>query len=187
MSWPSWSSCSTMVPTPRVLHAQGSHAQGSLAESSHAQGSRVPGSQAEAGAEGQLFLVVPRIGTQSPWSSKATDIARNCGLSQVRRLERGIAYRVRLKGMLSEKVFEAIRTTLHDRMTETVLVNASDAATLFSHHEPAPLGSVDILEGGREALVDANVALGLALAEDEIDYLVDAFQGLGRNPPTSNS
>ncbi len=132
--------------------------------------------------EGQLFLVVPRIGTQSPWSSKATDIARNCGLGQVRRIERGIAYRVKLKGMLSEKAFEAIRATLHDRMTETVLADASDAATLFAHHAPAPLGSVDILEGGRDALAQANVALGLALAEDEVDYLVDAFRHLGRNP-----
>ncbi|WP_445000487.1 phosphoribosylformylglycinamidine synthase [Halomonas mongoliensis] len=151
----------------------GSHLQGS-----HLQGSDIEGAR----AEGQLFLVVPRIGTQSPWSSKATDIAHSCGLKGVRRLERGIAYRVKLKGMLSEKVFEAIRATLHDRMTETVLADASDAARLFAHHEPAPLGSVDILEGGREALVAANVALGLALAEDEIDYLVAAFGDLGRNP-----
>ncbi|MFY0989633.1 phosphoribosylformylglycinamidine synthase [Halomonas sp. C05BenzN] len=132
--------------------------------------------------DGQLFLVVPRIGTQSPWSSKATDIARNCGLDQVRRIERGIAYRVRLKGMLSEKAFDRIVAALHDRMTETVLANASDAAKLFAHHEPAPLGSVDILEGGREALATANVELGLALAEDEIDYLLEAFRELGRNP-----
>ncbi|WP_444985733.1 phosphoribosylformylglycinamidine synthase [Halomonas mongoliensis] len=150
---------------------------------SQLQGSQLQGSDVEgARAEGQLFLVVPRIGTQSPWSSKATDIAHSCGLKGVRRLERGIAYRVKLKGMLSEKVFEAIRATLHDRMTETVLADASDAAKLFAHHEPAPLGSVDVLEGGREALVDANVALGLALAEDEIDYLVEAFGDLGRNP-----
>ncbi|WP_444989301.1 phosphoribosylformylglycinamidine synthase [Halomonas mongoliensis] len=151
----------------------GSHLQGSHLQSSDIEGAR---------AEGQLFLVVPRIGTQSPWSSKATDIAHSCGLKGVRRLERGIAYRVKLKGMLSEKVFEAIRATLHDRMTETVLADASDAARLFAHHEPAPLGSVDILEGGREALVAANAALGLALAEDEIDYLVAAFGDLGRNP-----
>ncbi|MDY7117356.1 phosphoribosylformylglycinamidine synthase [Halomonas sp. SSL-5] len=132
--------------------------------------------------EGQLFLVVPRIGTQSPWSSKATDIAHNCGLSQVRRIERGIAYRVRLKGMLSEKAFARIIAALHDRMTETVLTDSSDAAKLFAHHEPAPLGSVDLLAGGREALVTANAELGLALADDEIDYLVDAFRDLGRNP-----
>jgi len=133
-------------------------------------------------AEGQLFLVVPRIGTQSPWSSKATDIAHNCGLVGVRRIERGIAYRVKLKGMLSETVFEAIVASLHDRMTETVLADASDAATLFAHHEPAPLGRVELLEGGRAALEAANLALGLALADDEIDYLLEAFHGLDRNP-----
>ncbi|MDR5904727.1 phosphoribosylformylglycinamidine synthase [Franzmannia qiaohouensis] len=140
------------------------------------------GSEAGAPQEGHLFLVVPRIGTQSPWSSKATDIARNCGLARVRRVERGVAYRVRLSGTLSEDAFEAIVATLHDRMTETVLANSSDAARLFAHHEPAPLGQVDILEGGREALAEANRQLGLALAEDEIDYLLEAFQGLGRNP-----
>ncbi|XKE44853.1 phosphoribosylformylglycinamidine synthase [Halomonas organivorans] len=136
----------------------------------------------EAASEGRLFLVVPRIGTQSPWSSKATDIAHNCGLSKVRRLERGIAYRVRFAGALSEEAFEAVTAALHDRMTETVLFDASDAARLFAHHEPAPLGQVDLLGGGRPALVEANVALGLALAEDEIDYLCEAFQGLERNP-----
>ncbi|APX94877.1 phosphoribosylformylglycinamidine synthase [Halomonas sp. 1513] len=140
------------------------------------------GSQAGAAQEGHLFLVVPRIGTQSPWSSKATDIAHNCGLAKVRRVERGVAYRVRLNGTLSEDAFEAIVATLHDRMTETVLANSSDAARLFAHHEPAPLGQVDILDGGRAALAEANVQLGLALAEDEIDYLLEAFQGLGRNP-----
>ncbi|PAU76160.1 phosphoribosylformylglycinamidine synthase [Halomonas salipaludis] len=140
------------------------------------------GSEAGAPQEGHLFLVVPRIGTQSPWSSKATDIAHNCGLARVRRVERGVAYRVRLSGTLSEDAFEAIVATLHDRMTETVLANSSDAARLFAHHEPAPLGQVDILEGGRQALAEANRQLGLALAEDEIDYLLEAFQGLGRNP-----
>ncbi|PRY71746.1 phosphoribosylformylglycinamidine synthase [Halomonas ventosae] len=133
-------------------------------------------------AEGQLVLVVPRIGTQSPWSSKATDIAHNCGLDRVRRIERGVAYRVKVAGALSEGAFERIRAALHDRMTESVLADASDAARLFAHHEPAPLGSVDVLEGGREALVTANAELGLALAEDEIDYLVEAFRDLGRNP-----
>ncbi|NIC04721.1 phosphoribosylformylglycinamidine synthase [Halomonas sp. DX6] len=139
-------------------------------------------SQSAFDSEGQLFLVVPRIGTQSPWSSKATDIARNCGLGRVRRIERGIAYRVVLKAPMSEAAFMAIRETLHDRMTESVLTDASDAARLFAHHEPAPLGQVNILEGGRAALEEANLSLGLALAEDEIDYLVDAFRDLERNP-----
>ncbi|MCK2041390.1 phosphoribosylformylglycinamidine synthase [Chromohalobacter sp. TMW 2.2308] len=132
--------------------------------------------------EGHLLLVVPRLGTLSPWSSKATDIAHNCGLTQVRRIERGIAYRVTLNGSLDESAFASLVAALHDPMTETVLANASDAAKLFERHEPAPLGRVDVLEGGRDALVDANDALGLALAEDEIDYLLDAFQELDRNP-----
>ncbi|GHA99544.1 phosphoribosylformylglycinamidine synthase [Modicisalibacter luteus] len=137
---------------------------------------------ADESREGHLFLVVPRLGTLSPWSSKATDIAHNCGLSQVRRIERGVAYRVKLGGVLSEEAFNAIVAMLHDRMTESVLANASDAVKLFAHHDPAPLGQVDILEGGRAALEAANGELGLALAEDEIDYLVQSFQDLGRNP-----
>ncbi|WP_328717139.1 phosphoribosylformylglycinamidine synthase [Halomonas elongata] len=140
------------------------------------------GTAREAPPKGRLFLVVPRIGTQSPWSSKATDIAHNCGLTKVRRLERGIAYRVQFAGELSEADFEAVTAALHDRMTETVLFDASDAARLFAHHEPAPLGQVNLLEGGRAALETANVELGLALAEDEIDYLCEAFRGLERNP-----
>lgn len=128
------------------------------------------------------MLVVPRIGTQSPWSSKATDIAHNCGLVRVRRLERGIAWRIVVKGSLQQAHFDAIVAALHDRMTETVLSNSSDAAQLFADHDPTPLGQVDIHQGGREALVTANLALGLALAEDEIDYLVEAFTELGRNP-----
>ncbi|RDB42931.1 phosphoribosylformylglycinamidine synthase [Halomonas sp. DQ26W] len=136
----------------------------------------------DAGAEGQLFLVVPRIGTQSPWSSKATDIVHSCGLAKIRRLERGIAYRVTLKAPMSESAFTAIVETLHDRMTENVLADPSDAAKLFAHHEPVPLGQVNILEGGRGALEAANGELGLALASDEIDYLLAAFQELARNP-----
>ncbi|MCT8467310.1 phosphoribosylformylglycinamidine synthase [Chromohalobacter canadensis] len=132
--------------------------------------------------EGHLLLVVPRLGTLSPWSSKATDIAHNCGLTQIRRIERGIAYRVTLKGSLDEAAFASLVAALHDPMTETVLANASDAVKLFERHEPAPLGRVDVLGGGRAALAEANDALGLALADDEIDYLLDAFQGLDRNP-----
>ena len=130
----------------------------------------------------QRFLVVPRLGTQSPWSSKATDIAHNCGLSQISRIERGIDYRVELRGAPSTEQLEAISALLHDRMTENVLADVAEAGKLFAHHSPAPLGSVDILEGGRDALVTANRELGLALADDEIDYLVAAFIELGRNP-----
>ncbi|MGM0543248.1 MAG: phosphoribosylformylglycinamidine synthase [Pseudomonadota bacterium] len=130
----------------------------------------------------QRFLVVPRIGTQSPWSSKATDIARNCGVTGVSRIERGIDYRIAFSVVPDEDAMAAVVACLHDRMTETVLADASDAAKLFAHHEPAPLGSVDIMSGGREALATANRELGLALADDEIDYLVEAFNELDRNP-----
>ena len=129
---------------------------------------------------GRLLLTIPRFGTISPWSSKASDIARNCGLEKIRRLERGIAYYV--SGELSDADVQQVAALLHDRMTQLVLSNLQDAAKLFSHAEPKPLTAVDILGGGRAALEKANVELGLALAEDEIDYLVSAFQNLARNP-----
>ncbi|WP_299178232.1 phosphoribosylformylglycinamidine synthase [uncultured Neptuniibacter sp.] len=131
---------------------------------------------------GQLFLVVPRPGTISPWSSKATDIAHNCGLAEIKRLERGVAYYVTVSSELSAQEAEQIKADLHDRMVEAVLSSIDEAAGLFTEDQPAPMTSVDILGGGRGALVAANTDLGLALAEDEIDYLVDAFQELGRNP-----
>ena len=129
---------------------------------------------------GRLFLVVPRFGTISPWSSKASDIAHNCGLSNIQRLERGIAFYV--SGELSEADAVAVADVLHDRMTQLVLSKLEDAAGLFSHAQPKPLTAVDVLAGGRAALEKANVELGLALADDEIDYLVNAFLGLKRNP-----
>lgn len=129
---------------------------------------------------GRLFLVLPRFGTISPWSSKASDIARNCGLAKVQRLERGIAYYI--VGEFSEAEAELIAASLHDRMTQLVLDNLEQAAGLFSHAQPKPLTVVDVLGGGRAALEQANVELGLALAEDEIDYLVTSFTSLGRNP-----
>jgi phosphoribosylformylglycinamidine synthase len=129
---------------------------------------------------GKLFLTIPRFGTISPWSSKASDIARNCGLAKVQRLERGIAYYV--SGELSEADSAAVAALLHDRMTQLVLSALEDAAALFSHAQPKPLTAVDVLGGGRAALAQANQDLGLALAEDEIDYLVKSFNDLGRNP-----
>ncbi|WP_417779906.1 phosphoribosylformylglycinamidine synthase [Stutzerimonas xanthomarina] len=129
---------------------------------------------------GRLFLVIPRFGTISPWSSKASDIARNCGLDKIQRLERGIAYYV--EGELSDADASLVSAVLHDRMTQLVLEQFEGAADLFSHAQPKPLRAIDVLGGGRTALEQANVELGLALAEDEIDYLVTSFNGLGRNP-----
>ncbi|RXF00674.1 phosphoribosylformylglycinamidine synthase [Pseudoalteromonas sp. PS5] len=130
--------------------------------------------------EGKLILVTPRVGTISPWASKATDIANNCGLTQVHRVERGIAYYV--EGELTQTQFEEVAQLLHDRMTESVHTELDDAAKLFRTETPRPMSSVDILGGGREALAVANVEQGFALADDEIDYLVESFEKLGRNP-----
>ncbi|MFV0476503.1 MAG: phosphoribosylformylglycinamidine synthase [Parahaliea sp.] len=129
-----------------------------------------------------LFLSVPRPGTISPWSSKATDIIHNCALAGVQRVERGVAHYLRVPTALSGSQRQAVLALLHDRMTEVVLYELTAASILFSEAEPAPLAVVDILTGGREALEAADKNLGLALAGDEIDYLLDSFQHLERNP-----
>ena len=131
---------------------------------------------------GSLFLVAPRAGTISPWSSKATDIAHNCGLKNIARLERGVAYYVESTSALSAQHEAIIASQIHDRMTEMVLHEFSAAEKLFAHTAPAPGGHVDVLSGGREALVKANRELGLALSEDEIDYLLKHFLSIKRNP-----
>ena len=144
-----------------------------------------PGNAANSPASSRdesLILVVPRPGTISPWASKATDIAHNCGLHKVRRLERGLAYYLTLPEAIGAQARQAIAELLHDRMTEAVLTDAADAQCLFRRATPAAMRQVDVLAGGREALQQADRDLGLALAEDEIDYLVDSFIELGRNP-----
>ncbi|MBW4967472.1 phosphoribosylformylglycinamidine synthase [Pseudoalteromonas sp. CR1] len=129
---------------------------------------------------GTLVLVTPRPGTISPWASKATDIAHNCGLKQVHRVERGIAYYI--EGELSAEQLGQVTALLHDRMTEATHTELEAAAQLFRNDSPREMSSVDILGGGREALAVANVDQGFALADDEIDYLVENFKKLGRNP-----
>ncbi len=129
-------------------------------------------------ASGTLYLVVPRPGTISPWSSKATDIAHNSGLSAIKRLERGIAYYMEGAPPGNAK----LAALLYDRMTETVLGDLQAASVLFETAKPKPLRSVDISQAGKASLVKANSDFGLALADDEIDYLYDAYRGLGRNP-----
>ncbi|MFO1451650.1 MAG: phosphoribosylformylglycinamidine synthase, partial [Opitutaceae bacterium] len=131
---------------------------------------------------GRSLVVAPRPGTLSPWSSKATDIARICGLTAVARIERVIAYTLDSALPLSEPQVAAARAHLHDRMTQAVFDDLESCHILFRHEAPRPLASVPVLARGREALVEANSALGLALAEDEIDYLVSAFRTLGRDP-----
>ncbi len=131
--------------------------------------------------QGARFVVVPRIGTISPWSSKATDIAAHCGLGGVERLERGIVYHV-CPALLAETHRDAIAALLHDRMTECVLMNVEAADALFEARAPAPLLCVDVLGQGRTALETVNRELGLALSDDEVDYLLESFLDLGRNP-----
>jgi len=132
--------------------------------------------------EGSLLLVTPRPGTISPWSSKSTDIAHNCGLSQIKRLERGTAYYISSSSELTDEQQLVLRGLVHDRMMETVFSSFDMAEQLFTVAEPAPVTEVDVLSGGRAALEQANISLGLALAEDEIDYLLESFSGLKRNP-----
>ncbi|MET0855805.1 MAG: phosphoribosylformylglycinamidine synthase, partial [Telluria sp.] len=146
-----------------------------------------------AGGALEEFFVIPRFGTISPWASKATDIAHNCGMAQVHRIERGVAYSIALKGgilgtslgaakKLTDSELQAVAGLLHDRMTESVLRNADQAAQLFRELEAKPLESIDLLGEGKAALEFANSDLGLALSDDEIDYLVEAFTRAKRNP-----
>ena len=132
-------------------------------------------------------VVAPRLGTVSPWASKATDIARNCGLNP-HRVERLVEYKIGLqrkligRHQLSKSDLDAVAALLHDRMTESVLASRDEARALFTELHPEPLAHVVVLAGGRAALEQANTDWGLALAADEIDYLMDAFTKLGRNP-----
>jgi phosphoribosylformylglycinamidine synthase len=127
---------------------------------------------------GRMVLVTPRLGTISPWSSKASDIARQCGLGGlVRRIERGTAYHLEGAGELA-----AALPQLHDRMTEAVLGSLAEAEALFRHVAPKPLAEIDVLGRGRLAVEEANAALGLALAPDEVDYLLAYFDSRRRNP-----
>ena len=118
----------------------------------------------------QIVHIVPRAGTISPWSSKATDIAHACGLNTVARIERGVAYAISGSVAFDESQLAGLAAVLFDRMTESVLPGTSDGSSLFEKHERAPLGMVPLLEDGPAALVRANAELGLALSNDEIDY-----------------
>ncbi|WP_168417785.1 phosphoribosylformylglycinamidine synthase [Acinetobacter towneri] len=131
----------------------------------------------QAASDEVQILVTPRVGTISPWSSKATDIFANCN-TPVHRLERGVLFT--LKGISA--VSNEVKQVLHDRMTESVFNHIDDAAALFTETEPKPLNSIDILGEGKSALVKANSEFGFALSDEEIDYLTDAFIKLGRNP-----
>ena len=139
-----------------------------------------PEPETEPDRDGIFLLVTPRPGTISPWSSKATDIAVHCGMDKINRIERGVAWFVR--GAKNETALDAVKAAIHDRMTEIVCEHDDDVDLLFRHSQPRPLRTVDVLGRGRAALEQANRDWGLALAGDEMDYLVEQFSALGRNP-----
>ena len=162
------------VETSRALTADESAVLAKLLEYGPAQ---------EKAAKGELFLVVPRFGSVSPWASKATDIAHSCGLDAILRIERGIAFTFAKRiGAFSEMDKANLRAAIHDRMTETVLASLGAADGLFAHVEPKPLTSIDLIGQGKSAIEAANREMGLALAPDEIDYLADKFGAMQRNP-----
>ena len=143
---------------------------------------------AEAHASALILRVIPRLGTMSAWASKATDIAHNCGFASVLRIERGLHYvltpeRNWLKTQkLDAAMLAQAADCLHDRMTETVVDASFDPQALFASLPGKPMRTVDVMAQGKQALLEANTALGLALSEDEIDYLAQAFTELGRDP-----
>mgnify|MGYP001267670563 CR=1 FL=1 len=136
---------------------------------------------AEADVMATTLWVVPRLGTISPWSSKASEIAERCGLTVVKRIERGIEYGIDATTAMDTETLQALSQLMHDRMTQQVVFDAAEL-DLFAEHEPTPLKTVAIIEQGRAALERANSELGLALSVDEIDYLTDSFTQLARNP-----
>ncbi|MCI0506439.1 MAG: phosphoribosylformylglycinamidine synthase [Gammaproteobacteria bacterium] len=142
-----------------------------------------PSYQEEA-LQGVPLYVLPRPGTISPWSSKATDIAHHCGLTAIKRIERGIHYTLRIAGskQLTTQQVALLKPLIHDRMTEMVWNDLDTVERLFAQADPAPLNTIDILQRGRGALVEANSVMGLALAQDEIDYLLQNFTALQRDP-----
>ncbi len=131
---------------------------------------------------GELFLVVPRTGTISPWASKATDIAHNCGLEMVKRIERGQAYFIAADTPFSDVAHQQIKALIHDRMTQEVMGALDDAVVLFNAGEPAPVRVIDLTGDANAALENANREMGLALSADEIQYLVENYLDIGRNP-----
>ena len=175
--------------TARFVHFVDTSATLSSADLERLQALLTYGDAFQASEQGDGFVVIPRFGTISPWASKATDIAHNCGMTQIKRLERGVQYFVQVKtGLLggakslAAESRQAVAALLHDRMTEMVLEDAQAASNLFNELEAKPLAYVDVLVGGKRALLEANSSLGLALSEDEVDYLVDAFTVAKRNP-----
>ncbi|MBL8522684.1 MAG: phosphoribosylformylglycinamidine synthase [Betaproteobacteria bacterium] len=134
------------------------------------------------GRLGEQFLVIPRIGTISPWASKATNIAHNCGLAAIRRIERGTVYCIEADGELTAAAREAVLQAIHDPMTETVQAIADGGAALFVDQPPAHMAFVAVMANGKSALEKANVEMGLAMSPDEVDYLFEYYHRIQRDP-----
>ena len=132
--------------------------------------------------EGELFVITPRPGTISPWSSKATDILHNSALEVVERIERGKLFSIGCNKPLDSEIRRGIASLLYDRMTEVVFDDLDSAAVLFAEHEPKPLQVITLGQQAKTALAKANHSLGLALSDDEIEYLVDRYKEIGRDP-----
>lgn len=133
--------------------------------------------------KGELFFVIPRVGTISPWASKATDIAHNCSLTKVSRIERGIAYYiVKENGTFTDDEKKIVSANIHDRMMENVLFSLEEGKALFGKQSPKPYTTVALTTEGMDALKKANVELGLALSDPEMQYLLDSFKVIGRDP-----
>jgi len=144
-----------------------------------------PLSQVKPNPDATTLLVTPRAGTISPWSSRATEIARHCGLGDcIERIEHGVCYQLTAPvDVLDASSLESLVPMLHDRMTESLLTDWSEIAQLFAHSEPAPMRTINIKsKDGAQELTAANKALGLALSEAEIEYVLDIFQKAGRAP-----
>ena len=184
------SAAQAVLPSLQAIHSEFVYfieSEAALAESDQAllkELLNAPSAVAQQASTATLMLVVPRIGTISPWSSKATDIARISGLNAVQRVERGIAYYIETSdgATLSSEQTTSLGQLIHDRMIESLLFSFDETAPLFSHASPAPLLTVDVTGGGKAALLTADAELGLALSDDEIDYLVESFIALKRNP-----
>ena len=131
-----------------------------------------------------VIIISPRPGTISPWSSKATDILHNCGLTSIRRIERAISWQLELDDIApaDSDVIQNLSNELFDRMTEAVFFELNGLEVLFQHYQPKPLTTIPVAKSGLAALQTANIELGLALSQHEIDYLLEAFQSLGRDP-----
>lgn len=173
-----------LADTTRVLSEDQIEIADSLLSYGAAYSSSLPAESSAGSASGIVLerIVTPRPGTISPWSSKATDIVHNCGLTSIKRVERVTQFKIAVSAELNSDEMQQLDSLLHDRMTQAVMIDTAATAVLFRTAQPKPVLSIDLIGRGKEALIEANSALGLALADDEIDYLLESFTTLKRNP-----